>query len=197
MYQVRLDLGKLLGKKIKELNLDIDLVAPVPDTSRSAAIALAEEMNLPYREVLMKNRYVQRSFILNTQAKRREAVNLKFAVVEELVRGKKILLVDDSIVRGTTSEKIIELLKHYGAEKIYFASTCPPIKHPCSYGIAFPKKEELVANGLNTNGIAKKLGADQIIYTDLDDLKTALNIDNFCTGCLTGEYPYDRRNSAL
>ena len=158
MYQVRLDLGRLLGKKIKELNLDIDLVAPVPDTSRSAAIALAEVLALPYREILMKNRYVQRSFILNTQEKRREAVNLKFSVVQELVRAKKILLVDDSIVRGTTSEKIIELLQHYGAEKIYFASTCPPIKHPCSYGIAFPKKEELLSNGLNIDEMATKLG---------------------------------------
>ena len=192
MYQVRLDLGRLLGEKIKALNLEIDLVAPVPDTSRSAAIALSEVIERPYREILMKNRYVQRSFIMNTQDKRREAVNLKFAVVKEFVKGKKILLVDDSIVRGTTSEKIIELLHHYGAEKVYFASTCPPIKFPCTYGIAFPKKEELMSNGLNVAEMSASLGADNIFFTDLNDLKIALGNENFCHGCLTGDYPYDR-----
>lgn len=194
MYEVRLELGRALAKKIQELNLDIDLVSPIPDTSRSAAISCAENLQLPYREILIKNRYVQRSFILNTQEKRKEAVNLKFSVVKELVQGKNILLIDDSIVRGTTSKKIIELVKSFGPNKIYLASTCPPITHPCFYGIAFPSKDELIMSNLNANELANSLGADGVIFTDLNDLFQALKQNNLCTGCLTGEYPYERIN---
>jgi amidophosphoribosyltransferase len=192
MYEVRLNLGNQLGKKIKKLNLEIDLVSPVPDTSRSAGISLAESLNISYREVLIKNRYVQRSFILNTQEKRREAVNIKFSVVKELVQGKNILLVDDSIVRGTTSKKIIDLIKQYGANKVYLASTCPPIVSPCFYGIAFPNKEELIMNNLNELELAKMLGCDGVFFTDTEDLIEALQIEKLCLGCLNGKYPYER-----
>jgi amidophosphoribosyltransferase len=194
MYEVRLNLGEALAKKISELNLDIDLVSPIPDTSRSAAISLAECLKLPYREVLIKNRYVQRSFILNTQEKRNEAVRLKFSVVRELVAGKNILLVDDSIVRGTTSKKIVELIKSFGANKIYLASTCPPIKYPCFYGIAFPSPKELVMNEIDEQGLSNLLGCDGVFFTDQNDLKNALNINEFCHGCLDGVYPYDDNN---
>lgn len=190
MYKVRLNLGHALAHKIKKFNLKIDVVTPIPDTSRSAGISLSESLVIPYREVLIKNRYVQRSFILNSQEKRNEAVNLKFSVVRELVAGKNILLVDDSIVRGTTSKKIVDLIKSYGANKIYLASTCPPIKHPCSYGIAFPSKDELVMNNITSDELAISLGCDGVFFTDLLDLKNALNLSDFCHGCITGEYPY-------
>jgi amidophosphoribosyltransferase len=192
MYEVRLKLGQKLAQKIQKLKLDIDVIAPIPDTSRSAAIAISEELKIPYREVLIKNRYVQRSFILNTQEKRKEAVNLKFSVVKELVQGKNILLIDDSIVRGTTSKKIIDLIKSYGANKIYLASTCPPITNPCFYGIAFPNKEELIMNNLTIDELSSTLGCNEIIFTDINDLKSSLELDDLCLGCLTGEYPYEK-----
>lgn len=193
MYEVRLNLGRALAAKIKDLNLDIDIISPIPDTSRSAAISLAEDLKIPYREVLIKNRYVQRSFILNTQEKRKAAVNLKFSVVKELVEGKNILLIDDSIVRGTTSQKIVDLVKSYGANKIYLASTCPPIKNPCFYGIAFPSKKELIMNNITEDELATALHCDKVIFTDITDLKKSLNLKDFCNGCLTGDYPYDER----
>lgn len=199
VYQTRLRLGQQLATKIKHDIQDelvkkgesIDVVAPVPDTSRSSAIALAESMSLPYREVLIKNRYVQRSFILNSQEKRREAVALKFSVIRTLVEGKNILLVDDSIVRGTTSRKLINLVRSYGARKVFLASTCPPIRFPCSYGLDFPKKEDLISHQHDPKSIAAEIGADQVVFTDESDLKKALGLNHFCHACLNGDYPYD------
>ena len=164
VYQVRLDLGRLLGKRIQTENPlpQFDVVAPVPDTSRPAAIALAEQLKTPFREVLIKNRYVQRSFILNGQDKRKLAVGMKFSVIRELVEGKSVLLVDDSIVRGTTSRKLIELLKAHGAARVYLASTCPPIVYPCYYGIDFPTRKELVASDPDSSEVAKALDADGV-----------------------------------
>lgn len=189
VYEVRLRLGKKLAERIPK-DLKIDVVAPVPDTSRPAAIGLAESLGLPFREVLLKNRYVQRSFITNGQDKRNLAVRLKFSVVDELVAGKNILLVDDSIVRGTTSRKIIELLKQHGAKKVYLASTCPPITHPCFYGIDFPSRSELIAYQKTTEEVARQLQADRVIYNELEDLSDAVSDLTFCKACLTGEYPY-------
>jgi len=191
VYQVRLKLGEALSERIPK-NLQIDVVAPVPDTSRPAAIALAEKLGLPFREVLIKNRYVQRSFIVSGQAKRQLAVSLKFSVIDELVHGKNVLLVDDSIVRGTTSRKIVELLRHHGAKSVYIASTCPPIKHPCFYGIDFPSRKELIANNRETSEVADLLKADGVFYTTLEDLGAAIG-KPFCNACLTGEYAYPPR----
>src|SRR5690606_2969503 len=139
IYDARLRLGRSLANKIKNNPTlpKIDVIASVPDTARPAATALAEVLQIPYREVLLKNRYVQRSFILNGQEKRKQAVGLKFSVVADQVRDKNVLLVDDSIVRGTTSRRLVELLKKHGAKSVIFASTCPPVKHPCFYGIDF------------------------------------------------------------
>lgn len=189
VYEARLRLGELLAKRIPT-DIKIDVVAPVPDTSRPAAIALAEKLGKPFREVLIKNRYVQRSFITNGQDKRMMAVKLKFSVIDELVAGKNVLLVDDSIVRGTTSRKIIELLKAHGVNKIYLASTCPPITHPCYYGIDFPSREELVANNRSVPQVADHLHADGVFYAQTDDLTQALSGLSHCRACLTGEYPY-------
>jgi amidophosphoribosyltransferase len=201
VYEVRLRLGELLGQRLaqsaKGAGIKFDVIAPVPDTSRPSAISLAETLGIPFREVLIKNRYVQRSFITSGQDKRQLAVGLKFSVIDELVQGKNVLLVDDSIVRGTTSKKIIELLRYHGAKAVYFASTCPPIMHPCFYGIDFPSHEELVANHRTTDEVAELLGADGVYYSTMDDLENALSGITFCSACLSGNYAYPVREGRL
>ncbi len=194
---VRLKLGERLAARIRAMpNMpQFDIVAPVPETARPAAIALSENLGIPFRDVLIKNRYVQRSFILNGQDRRKVAVNLKFSVVDSLVRGKSILLVDDSIVRGTTSARLIELLRDHGARQVYFASTCPPITHPCFYGIDFPTPEELIATSNGEEGVAVKLGANGVFYASMEDLSSALGGSSVCSACLTGQYPYPTQES--
>lgn len=196
VYETRLSLGRALANKIKRESLEgtFDLVVPVPDTSRPAAIALSEVLNLPYREALVKNRYVYRSFIENGQEKRDKTVNLKFHVIAQQVEGKSVILVDDSIVRGTTSSKIIKLLREHGAKKVFLASTCPPIIHPCFYGIDFPTSKELVAFDKNHDEIVTALNADGVFYNDHESLKTALEIQSFCQACLDGAYPYKHKS---
>jgi amidophosphoribosyltransferase len=196
VYKARTELGKRMAKTVRERmqaeNLHFDVVAAVPETARTAAIALAEELGLPYREILIKNRYVSRTFILDSQDKREKAVHLKLAPVYSEIKDKRVLLVDDSIVRGTTSKKLIELVRMAGAEKVYFASTCPPIKHPCFYGIDFPMEKELIANDRDLRGIEDELGADGVIYQEVESLKAALFPERKvrpCMACLTGEYP--------
>lgn len=186
------NLAKIIQKKIASKEIEVDMVVPVPETSRIAAIALSESLGIPYREVLIKNRYIQRTFILDTQEKRQSAVNLKLSPVRSEIKGKKVLLVDDSIVRGTTSKKIIELVRQAGAEKVYFVSTCPPIKSPCYYGIDFPSPNELIASGRSLQEIEKELGADAVIYQDEAGLKNSIpGIQNPCMACLDGCYPTD------
>jgi amidophosphoribosyltransferase len=202
VYGARIQLGKNLAKLIKkqleEKTIEADIIVPVPETSRIAAIALAEELSIPYREVLIKNRYIKRTFILDSQEKRQSAVNLKLSPVRSEITGKRVILVDDSIVRGTTSKKIIELVRNAGASKVYFVSTCPPIQHPCFYGIDFPEEKELIASGRNLAEIEKDLGADAVIYQDIAGLKKAIwaaadGKAKFspCTACLDGKYPTD------
>ncbi len=195
VYETRLNLGRELASKIKNTIdvKDIDVVVPVPDTSRASAITMSEELGIPYREVLIKNRYVQRSFIQNGQDRRKMTVNLKFSVIREQVEGKNILLVDDSIVRGTTSKKIVNLLKEHGAKNIYLASTCPPIISPCYYGIDFPTKGELVAANRNNEELAQYLDVREVFYNDIASLNEALGKINFCRACLNSEYPYPVR----
>ncbi len=200
VYGARISLGKNLARLIKNEmasgRIQPDIIVPVPETSRIAAIALSEELGVPYREVLIKNRYIKRTFILDSQDKREKAVNLKLSPVRSEITGKKILLVDDSIVRGTTSKKIIELVRSAGAAEVYFVSTCPPIQHPCYYGIDFPNKDELIASGRSIQEIEKLLGADAVIYQDIKGLEDAVqpphqHQDKPCTACLTGQYPTD------
>ena len=186
-------IGKLLAKKALKMFdeglIRPDIVVPVPDTSRTAAISLSYELNIPYREALIKNRYVQRSFILNTAEKRERAVELKLSPVKSEIKGKNILLVDDSIVRGTTSKKIINLLNRYGAKSVTLASTCPPIRYPCFYGIDFPSINELVASSKSETEIAESIKANAIIYIDENDLIQAIGKDNLCLACLNNSYP--------
>ena len=199
VYDARLRLGKELSKTVKKSiergEISPDIVVPVPDTARTAATSLAEELNIPYREALIKNRYVQRSFILATQSKREQAVSLKLSLIRTEVLGKKILLVDDSIVRGTTSSRLIKIVKEMGAKEVYFASTCPPIRYPCYYGIDFPNPEELLATNRTWEEIERKMGVNKVIYLDQDSLKEAIRIDSLCMACLDGNYPTDVSNS--
>ncbi|MEN0057323.1 MAG: amidophosphoribosyltransferase [Bdellovibrio sp.] len=189
VYEARLRLGEILAQEVKAKGLDVDIVAPVPDTSRAAACRLAEVLEKPYREVLIKNRYVQRSFIINSPELRKMMVNLKLSPVESEIRGKKILLVDDSIVRGTTSARIIQLLRDAGAEKVYLASTCPPIRHPCYYGIDFPDGQALVAHQRSEEEVARALEVDSLVYLPLSRLKEGLGVPQLCSACLDGDYP--------
>jgi len=195
VHNTRLNLGHRLAKQARTLQsegrLDVDVVVPVPDTSRPAAIALAETLGLPYRELLIKNRYVQRSFILPSQALREQAVYQKLTPVREGLVGKKVLLVDDSIVRGTTSRRLITLLKEAGAASVVLASTCPPITHPCYFGIDFPDKTELISARMTPDELAKELGAERVIFQNAQDLHEALPGTPLCTGCLNGNYPVD------
>jgi amidophosphoribosyltransferase len=193
VYEARLNLGKLLANKARKLmengEIQSDVVCPVPDTSRTASISLAENLGLPYREALIKNRYVHRSFILNTQEKRENAVELKLSPVISEIKDKKILLVDDSIVRGTTSKKIISLLKKYGAKEITLAITCPPLRYACYYGIDFPDPVELIAKDKTLEEIAKWVGANKVIYLEESDLNEAIDEKNLCMACVNNNYP--------
>ncbi|MBI2520160.1 MAG: amidophosphoribosyltransferase [Bdellovibrio sp.] len=190
VYSARLELGRRLAKQVTKRSTDsFDVVMPVPDTGRTAAGALAECLKIPYREGLLKNRYVQRSFILNGQSKRELAVGLKLIPIVSEIKGKRILLVDDSIVRGTTSKKIVNLLKMHGAKSVSLALTCPPIKHPCFYGIDFPVQGDLLMANLSESEAARWIGADEVFFTECSDIDGAMNGLKLCKGCLTGEYP--------
>jgi amidophosphoribosyltransferase len=200
VYQARLNLGRELGNKIKGMmdrgEIEADVVVPVPESGRIAAIALSEATGVPYRELLIKNRYIQRSFILKDQESRNRAVKLKLMVIASELKGKRVLIVDDSIVRGTTSRRLIETIREAGAKEVHFVSTCPPIKHPCYFGIDFPIRDELIAAHVNEKALADALGADTVIYQDMEGLKKSLNQASLCTGCLTGAYPMDIKNAA-
>ncbi|MEX0798655.1 MAG: amidophosphoribosyltransferase [Bacteriovoracaceae bacterium] len=195
VYASRHRMGEFLGKKVKELVnegfISPDVVVPVPETSRISSISLSETSGVPCRELLIKNRYIQRSFILNTQKSRERAVKLKLSPVAQEIKGKNVLLVDDSVVRGTTSKRIIEMVKKAGAKDVYFASACPPILNPCFYGIDFPHKEELLAYQKSLKEIEHILGADKVIYMSIEELKAALKKKNACMACLDGNYPVD------
>ena len=197
VYDVRAKLGIALAKKIKKLmpDLDADVVIPVPDTSRTAANALARELNLPYEEGLIKNRYVFRTFIMPQQKKRDDSVRLKMKPVEYVLRGKNVIVVDDSIVRGTTSNKIAKLLKDSGAKKVYFVSTFPPIRHPCVYGIDFQDPKELIAADRTIPEIESQLNVDRLIYLDEESLTEAIGRTDLCMACVTGEYPTSIKDS--
>ncbi len=192
VYEKRLEFGRALGKKIKPLlesgAIKPDYVVPVPDTSKISATSLSEELGIPLRPLLNKNRYAQRSFILNSQSSREKAVKMKLFPIKEDIEGKNLLIVDDSIVRGTTSKRIIQMLKDCGAKEVYMASTCPKIIYPCSYGIDFPNREDLVAHDKDLPEIESAIGCEKLIYLSVKELKQILG-PNLCTGCLTGEYP--------
>lgn len=195
VYQTRINMGRQLGERMKQdwPDHDIDVVIPVPDTSRTSALEMAKALKLPYREGFIKNRYIGRTFIMPGQAERKKSVRQKLNAISAEFNGKNVLLVDDSIVRGTTSQKIIELAREAGANKVYFASAAPPVRYPNVYGIDMPSQIELVANGRTIEQVCEILGADKLIYQTLDDLIESVRVCNpeitsFDTSCFDGEY---------
>ena len=195
VYKSRMEMGKQLGKKLLREwpDHDIDVIIPVPDTSRTAALEMAKDMHVSYREGFIKNRYIGRTFIMPGQAERKKSVRQKLNAIEAEFRDKNVLLVDDSIVRGTTSSKIIELAREAGARKVYFASAAPPVRFPNVYGIDMPSASELVAHNRTDEEICQKIGADKLLYQDIDDMVEAVRCCNpalteFDTSCFSGEY---------
>lgn len=190
VYEAQFSLGKELASEFLKKQKEIDVVMPVPDSSRPAALACAEALGKPYREGLVKNRYSQRTFIMPSQEAREKAVRFKLSPVIKEIKNKRILLVDDSIVRGTTSEKIIKIMKEAGAKEIHFAVTCPAITHPCFYGIDMSTTDELIAANKKQEDVGKAIGADSITYQTIGGLKTAIPL-HLCAACLDGNYPTD------
>jgi amidophosphoribosyltransferase len=188
-------MGEHLAEKIKRErpNHDIDVVIPIPDTSRTSAVQVAQLLGVKYREGFIKNRYIGRTFIMPGQEQRSKSVRSKLNAIDLEFLGKNVLLVDDSIVRGTTSAQIIDMAREAGAKKVYFASAAPPVRFPNVYGIDMPDTSELVAAGHSDDEVRTIIGADWLIYQDLGDLEHAVRHDNakikdFDTSCFSGEY---------
>ncbi len=194
VYKCRVNLGRFLAEEIKKKNLDIDVVVPVPDSARDAAVEIARALNLKYREALVKNRYIGRTFIMPSDQNRKTSVRQKLNPIASEFKEKNVLLVDDSIVRGHTSKAIIKMVRACGAKKVFFASYSPPLRFPCVYGIDMQTKTDFVARNADQKKVAKKIGADEVIYQKLDSLKKAVqlgnkNITHFCGACFDGVYP--------
>ena len=195
VYKARLRMGEYLAKKIlREMpDHDIDVVLPIPDTSRTSALELSYVLGVKYSEGFIKNRYIGRTFIMPGQKERKKSVRQKLNAIELEFRGKNVLLVDDSIVRGTTSKQIIQMARDAGAKKVYFASAAPPVVHPNVYGIDMPAAKELIGYGRTDKQIAEAIGADWLIYQDLNDLIKAVkrkvtDTITFDTSVFNGEY---------
>ncbi|HBO38543.1 MAG TPA: amidophosphoribosyltransferase [Pasteurellaceae bacterium] len=198
VYAARAHMGERLGQKIARewKDIDIDVVIPVPETSNDIALRIAHVLHKPYRQGFVKNRYVGRTFIMPGQKQRANAVRRKLNTISAEFKGKNVLLVDDSIVRGTTSEKIVDMVRSAGAKKIYFASAAPEIRYPNVYGIDMPTKYELIAYGRETDEIAKLIGVDKLIFQDLKSLIISVQQENpsireFDTSVFTGQYVTD------
>jgi len=195
VYKARLRMGERLAAKIARVfpDHDIDAVIPIPDTARTAASSLAAELGLPMREGFVKNRYIGRTFIMPGQSERAKSVRRKLNAIELEFRNKVVLLVDDSIVRGTTSKQIIQMARDAGAKKVYFASAAPPVRFPNVYGIDMPAATELVAHDRSEAEVQKLIGADWLVYQELPDLIAAVaegneKLTQFDTSCFSGEY---------
>jgi amidophosphoribosyltransferase len=195
VYETRVKMGEYLADKLKHTmpHLEIDVVIPIPDSSRPAAMEMAVRLGLPYREGFVKNRYIGRTFIMPGQASRRKSVRQKLNAIVQEFRGKNVLLVDDSIVRGTTSKEIIMMAREAGAKKVYFASASPPVRFANVYGIDMPTRAELIAAFRSDEEICREIGSDALIYQDLEALRQAVHTLNpaltqFDTSCFDGHY---------
>lgn len=195
VYEARLHMGEKLAEKIREHypDLQIDVVIPVPDTSRPIAMELAQGLGVTYREGFVKNRYIGRTFIMPGQNVRKKSVRQKLNAIGLEFKDKNVLIVDDSIVRGTTSREIVQMAREAGAKKVYFASAAPPVRFPNVYGIDMPTRQELLATGRTEEEIAKEICADAVIYQDLEALIESVRVLNpklteFETSCFDGKY---------
>ncbi len=193
VYKTQLRMGQALAKQIIEADLEIDSIIPVPDSARPVALEVAKATGIKYREGLVKNRYVGRTFIMPGQRERQKSIKRKLNAIPLEFRNRNVLLVDDSIVRGNTMKQIIQMCRDAGAKKVYVASAAPPVKFPNVYGIDMPTKQEFIANGLTKDEIQRVLGADALFYQNLDDLIWAANegnesIKNFDCSCFDGHY---------
>ncbi len=195
VYEARLTMGEKLAEKIRREyhHLDVDVVIPIPDSSRPSALQLALGLRVPYREGFVKNRYIGRTFIMPGHSVRRRSVRQKLNAISMEFKGKNVLLVDDSIVRGTTSREIVQMAREAGARKVFFASAAPPVRFPNVYGIDMPTRAELIAAHRSEEEVAIELGADALIYQDLEALKSAVRqinpkLTRFETSCFDGNY---------
>ena len=191
VYAARLKLGEYLAETVKqELDLsEIDVVMPIPDSSRPCAQQLAAVLNLPYREGFIKNRYVGRTFIMPGQAVRKKSVRQKLNAMPVEFEGKNVLLVDDSIVRGTTSRRIVTMLKEAGATEVHVRIASPPMTDPCFYGVDTSTREELISARKNTAGVCEEIGADSLVFLSPESLLKAGSRKELCMACFTGQYP--------
>jgi amidophosphoribosyltransferase len=195
VYKTRRRFGEALADQWREAGAPTpDTIIPIPDSSREAAMAMADKLEIPYREGLVKNRYVGRTFIMPSQDSRRNGVRRKLNTIPLEFEGKDVLLVDDSIVRGTTSRRIVEMARNAGARKVYLAITSPALVSPCPYGIDMATKTEFVATDRSSDQIADQIGADHLMYLDIDRMNEGARVGNpkietFCNACFTGEYP--------
>ena len=195
VYSTRLKMGEYLAKKIQREGLadDIDVVMPIPDSSRPAAIQLALALGKEYREGFIKNRYIGRTFIMPGQAARKKSVRQKLNAIPDEFKGKVVLLVDDSIVRGTTSREIVQMARDSGAKKVIFASAAPPVIYPNVYGIDMPTRDELIAHGRTVEEVCREITADALVYQDIEALKQAISdvnpeLTSFEASCFDGVY---------
>ncbi len=195
VYEARLNMGQKLAEKIvgRYRHLKIDVVIPIPDSSRPSALQLALNLGVPYREGFVKNRYIGRTFIMPGQEVRKRSVRQKLNAISMEFRNKNVLLVDDSIVRGTTSREIVQMAREAGARNVFFASAAPPVRFPNVYGIDMPTRSELIAADRTEDGVCQEIGADALVYQDLDALKDAIRMVNprlasFETSCFDGQY---------
>ena len=195
VYQARLNMGETLAQRV--INMmppsEIDVVIPIPESSRPSAMQLAQKIGKPYREGFVKNRYVGRTFIMPGQGARKKSVRQKLNAIGVEFKGRNVLLVDDSIVRGTTSKEIVQMAREAGARKVYLASAAPPVRFPNVYGIDMPTKEELIAHGRSAEEIRQYIGADALIYQDVDAMKRVVaalrpGLSGFEASCFDGHY---------
>ena len=194
VYHARMAMGKQLAQTFRDGGYKADVVIPIPDSARNSALAMAQELDIPYREALVKNRYVGRTFIMRSNAERMRSIKQKLSLIEDEFRGKDVLLVDDSIVRGNTSREIVRAARKAGARRVLFASMAPPLIHQCVYGIDMSTRKDFVARDRTVEEVATEIGADAVIYQKLPDLIEAVSslspeMDNMCEACFSGNYP--------
>lgn len=194
VYEARLESGKKLAAAWERTGIEVDAVIPVPESARTAAQTMAETLGVPYREGFVKNRYVGRTFIMANDTLRKDSVRNKLNPIRMEFEGKRVLIVDDSIVRGHTSRQLVKIARQMGAAKVYLASYSPPLNHPCLYGIDMSTKRDFIALDRSVEEIAVELGCDHLLYQTVDDMVEAVNQTasapmEFCKACFVGEYP--------